>query len=287
MRYKRALHSSPIHILPIFRAGILISVLLLFSFTLTFPYIWALSTSFKPPRTILSVPPKLIPTPFTVEHYLRLVNDNIFIYFFNSLFNSLFSVFFTLLLASFAGYSLSRFRFRGRNLFMIIVIVNMAIPLLSTLLPLFFIFSKLGLVNQRFTLPVVYVAHRLPLATWIMLNFFQTVPRSLEESAYIDGLSRFKSIFYILIPLSKPGLLTAGLFTFLFSWNDYLGAVFLTSSIQFRTLPVAMHSYLGYYGREWGPLCGAGIVAIIPVIVLYALFRNYLLGAYISGSVKG
>jgi multiple sugar transport system permease protein len=258
-----------------------------FGFIWTFPYFWALSTSLKTPREMLTVPPRLIPQVITIENYIRLLNDNILTYFSNSFFYSALSLVVALLLASFAGYALSRFHFPGKRVFLLLIIVNMSIPLLSSLLPLFTIFSGLKLVNQWLTLPVIYVAHRLPLATWIMLNFFKTVPKSLEESAFIDGLSQFKSIFYILLPLSKPGLMTAGLFSFLFSWNDYLGAVFMTSSTQFRTLPVAMHSYLGFYGREWGPLCGAGIVGIIPVIVLYIVFRSYLMGAYISGGVKG
>lgn len=261
--------------------------LLVFGFILTFPYIWGLSTSLKPNREILSVPPRLIPSEFSIEHYLRIFNDRIAIYFLNSLFNSSFAVLSTLLLASFGGYALSRYNFPGKKIFLLIVVVNMAIPLLTTLLPLFTIFSRANLTDRRFTLPITYLAHRLPLGIWIMMNFFNTVPRSLEESAYIDGLSPFKSIFYIMLPLSKPGLLTAGLFAFLFSWNDYLGAVFMTSSARYRTLPVVMEYYLGFYGREWGPLCAAGIISIIPPIAIYIIFRDYLIGAYMSGGVKG
>jgi len=134
---------------------------------------------------------------------------------------------------------------------------------------------------------LLYTAYQLPLAVWVLYGYFRTIPTEYENAAMVDGYSRLAALRKVVLPLSAPGLIAAGLFTLTFAWNDFVVAVAMNSSDDARTLPVAIYTYLGFFGREWGPLTAAAMVSIVPVIAVFVIFQKYFLSGMTGGGVKG
>jgi len=252
-----------------------------------FPILWGLSTSLKPANAILEYPPQLIPAAPTLEHYRQLLTTGIHKYILNSGIVSIVTVFLCVLLAALAGYALARFSFRGKSLVLFVIVAVMSIPLPSLMVPTFTFLALLGLNNTLTGLVLLYTAYQLPLAVWVLYGYFQTIPSEFENAAMIDGYSRLQALRRVVLPLSRPGLIAAGLFTLTFAWNDFVVAVVMNSSDDARTLPVAIYNYLGFFGREWGPLTAAAMVSIVPVIVVFVVFQKYFLSGMTGGGVKG
>jgi len=273
----------------IFSSFLLVVFIGAIAFLMLFPILWALSTSLKDIREILAIPPHLIPHEPTMANYQRLVRGDVGIVhnIRNSLFYSISAVFLTLVFGSLAAYAFARLQFAAKDLLLIVVVSCMTIPLMATLTPTYFYLTWLKLVDRWYTLILIYWAHNLPLAIWLLRGFFQSIPTDMEKAALVDGYSRVESFYKVLLPLSRPGLITVALFVFLGAWNDYIVSLTMIKNPALRTLSVAIESYLGEFGREWGPLTAAAIVAIVPVVVLFVLFRNYFLGGLTSGAVKG
>jgi multiple sugar transport system permease protein len=266
--------------------GFIIAVTVI-SFVFLAPVFWGISTSLKEAKDIIAVPPQLIPLRPTLENYDTLVKNNVLLYLKNSLLNSSLTVLLVIGVGSLVSYGFARFDFPGKSLLLVIVICTMTIPTMCLLIPSFYLFAQLNAVNKWFTLILFYSAHNLPFAIWLMKGFFETIPPEMENAAMVDGYTRVQAMYKVLLPLTKPGLITAALFTFLAAWNDYIVAVTMTSADSLRTLPVAMQFYLGYWGRQWGPLTGAAMISVVPAIVLFLLFRDYFVGGLVSGAVKG
>ena len=252
-----------------------------------FPILWGLSTSLKPANAILEYPPQLIPAAPTLEHYRQLLTTGIHKYILNSAIVSIVTVFLCVMLAALAGYALTRFSFRGKSLVLFVIVAVMSIPLPSLMVPTFTFLALLGLNNTLTGLVLLYTAYQLPLAVWVLYGYFQTIPSEFENAAMIDGYSRLQALRRVVLPLSRPGLIAAGLFTLTFAWNDFVVAVVMNSSDDVRTLPVAIYNYLGFFGREWGPLTAAAMVSIVPVIVVFVVFQKYFLSGMTGGGVKG
>ncbi len=252
-----------------------------------FPILWGLSTSLKPANRILEYPPELIPSTPTLEHYFYLFETGITRPIVNSLIVSFFSVAFSLLFGTLAGYALARYDFRGRGGVMMAIVAVMSIPLPSLTVPTFILLALIGLNDTLVGLTILYTAYQLPITVWILYGYFRTLPRELESAAMIDGYSRLQVLRKIVVPLSGPGLIASGLFVLTFAWNDFVVAVAMVSSAETRTLPLAIYNYLGFFGREWGPLTASAMVATIPVIVVFLAFQRYFLSGMTGGSVKG
>ena len=262
-------------------------VLMLVAVTALFPILWGLSTSLKPVARIMEFPPQLLPNPPTFEHYARLIEAGIGWNILNSTVVSAFTVLLSLAIGSLGGYALARYDFHGKRVVMFMVIAVMSIPLVSLMVPSYTFLYNLGLLDSRFGLTLLYTAYQLPVTVWILYAFFTTLPLELERAAMIDGYSRLDALWRIVIPLSKPGMVAAGLLIVVFAWNDFVVALTMTTSEEVRTLPVAIYNYLGYYGREWGPLTAGAMVSILPIIVVFILFQRYFLSGMTGGSVKG
>jgi multiple sugar transport system permease protein len=252
-----------------------------------FPIAWGLSTSFKPTNDILRFPPEFIPSQPTLEHYRSLVETGIGRYVLNSAIVSFFTVALCLVLGSLGAYALARFEFRGKAVVTFLIVAVMSIPLPSLIVPTFTFLATLGIINTLFALIILYTAYQLPITVWILYAYFQTIPSQLENAAMIDGYSRLAALRKVVLPLSGPGLVAAGLFVLTFAWNDFVVAVAINSSDEVRTLPVAIYNYLGFFGREWGPLTASAMVSIVPVIVVFVIFQRYFLSGMTGGSVKG
>ncbi len=251
------------------------------------PLLWGLSSSLKPTNRILQVPPELIPSEVTFAHYETLIENQLFHYMANSAIVSAATVALCLAVGAFAGYALSRFAFPGRNLVMLAVVTVMSIPIASLLVPTYTLIANLGLLDTRTGLVLLYTAYELPIVIWIMFGYFNTIPRQLENAAMIDGYSRFDALRRVILPLAGPGLIASGLFVLTAAWNDFVVAVVMTSAEAVRPLPVAVYFYLGFFGREWGPLLAASMVSIAPIILIFVIFQKYFVSGVTGGSVKG
>jgi multiple sugar transport system permease protein len=267
-------------------AGIAILLLALISLL---PILWALSTSLKGPREVLAIPPHLIPQSLTLENYLYLFQGDVGILanLRNSGLYTLTAMILTVSFGAMTAYTITRFNFTGKKPLLTLVLATMTIPLMGTLIPAYFYLASLGLLDRWVTLILIYWAHNLPFAIWLLRGFFESVPPDLEKAALVDGYTRFESFYKILLPLSRPGLVTAALFVFLTAWNDYIVAVTMIKNPALKPLPVGIISFLGEHGREWGPLTAGAILAIVPIVVLFIVFRSYFLGGLTSGAVKG
>ena len=251
-----------------------------------FPILWGLSTSLKAPETILRFPPEFIPSEPTLQNYALLFRTGIERFMLNSVIVSAAAVLASLAVGSLAAYAMARMPFRGRTALMFAVVALMSIPLPSLLVPTFMFLANLSLIDSRTGLALLYTAYQLPIVVWILYGYFLSLPEELEDAARIDGYSRLETLWKVVLPLSGPGLVASGLFVLTFAWNDFVVAVVMISSEDYKTLPVAIYGYLGFYGREWGPLTASAILSIIPVIAVFVIFQRFFLGGMTSGSVK-
>jgi len=266
-------------------AGFIVNALI-FVFAL-FPIVWGISSSLKPANEIIEYPPRLVPGNVTLEHYVRIFHDNAAVYIYNSMLVTAGTIFLSLIFGALAGYALARFDFKGRGLAMVFIVGVMSIPIASLLVPTFSTLSVFGLLNTRTGLVLLYTAYQLPVVIWTLYGYFMSLPVELEYAARVDGYSSTQVLRRIVLPLSKPGLVAAALFVVVFSWNDFVVAVTMTSSETVRTLPVAIYNYLGFYGREWGPLLAASIVSIIPIVTLFVFLQRYFVSGLTGGGIKG
>lgn len=252
-----------------------------------FPIVWGLLTSFKPAAEIVAVPPRLLPSRFTLEHYRAILDTGVLRYLWNSLVVSAGTVAVCLACGAIAAYALARLRFRGRTAVMLMIVMVMSIPIPSLLIPTYTLVSDLGLVNTRLSLVLVYSAYQLPIVVWILATYYQSLPEELERAAAIDGYGRLETLWRIVLPLSRPGLIAATLFVVTFAWNDFVVAVVLLASDEVRTLPIGIYNYLGFYGREWGPLLAASMVSIVPLVAVFVFLQRYFVAGMTGGGVKG
>lgn len=267
-------------------AGRLVLNLVIAAFSL-FPILWGLSSSFKPTDQIVEYPPRMLPRTVTLEHYIRIFGDNVGYYIFNSVIVSGGAVILSLVVGALGGYAIARFDFRGKSLMMVLIVTIMSIPIASLLVPTFTTMSTIGLLNTRTGLILLYAAYQLPIVIWMLYGYFLSLPIEIEHAARIDGCSPLRTLRKVVLPLSWPGLIAAALFVLVFAWNDFVVAVTMTSSESARTLPVAIYFYLGFYGREWGPLLAASIVSIVPIIAVFVFLQRYFMSGLTGGGVKG
>jgi ABC-type glycerol-3-phosphate transport system permease component len=252
-----------------------------------FPILWGLSSSLKPADRIMEFPPRLLPDAPTLEHYARVFDDGASGYILNSVLVSGATVLATLAFGALAGYALARFDFRGRGTLMALTVAVMSIPVASLLVPTFTLLSAAGLIDTRLGLVLLYTAYQLPVVIWMLYGYFRTLPVEIENAARIDGCTPLDTLRKVVLPLSKPGLVAAALFVLVFAWNDFVVAVTMTSSEATRTFPVAIYFYLGFYGREWGPLLAASIVSILPIVAVFIALQRHFMSGLTGGGVKG
>lgn len=263
------------------------AISLLICLAALFPILWGLSTSLKPADQILEYPPRVIPTEPTLDHYRSLFRTGILQYVLNSVIVSALAVGLCVLLGALAAYAFARFEFRGKTALTFGIVAIMSIPLPSLIVPTFTLLALLGLTNTLTGLVVLYTAYQLPMTVWILYGYFHAIPTQFEQAAMLDGYSRLEALRLVVLPLSWPGLIAAGLFVLTFAWNDFVVAVAMNSSDIVRTLPVAIYNYLGFFGREWGPLMAAAMLSVVPVIVVFVVFQRYFLSGMTSGGLKG
>jgi multiple sugar transport system permease protein len=254
------------------------------------PLVWAVSTSLKPSSDIIALPPKWIPTTFTFEHYKTIwtAGQNIFVtYFTNSVLLTVLTVVVTVLVSTMAAYGLSKLQVPCKKLLLVLILSTMMVPFQSLLIPLHTIMQDFGLLNTRSALIIIYVTFHLPIAVYIMINTFDTIPDSLRESAQIDGASEYTIFLGIMLPMVWPGLTTVAIYSAYTTWNDYIIALVFTSGDQMRTLNVGLTNMaLGIYGTDWGVLTAGAVISFIPMVLLFAFLQRFFISGLTSGSVK-
>lgn len=263
---------------------IVISLLLVF----LFPIYWMFIASFKNNAILMSFPPHLYPEFKTVENYITILSNLKYLnYIKNSLIVAFGTVVITLVLSTMAGYSLSRFRYPGRKFIMMFMLSAQIFPVVVIIISLYSMFRKLNLMNNYLGLVLADVSMSLPLSVWMLKSFVDSVPKSLDEAAHIDGCKRMMTLSKVILPLMKPGMLAVGIYAFLQSWDDYLMGLIIMSKTKMKTLPVGIsETFLGDFGFDYAGMMTISVVASLPVLLLFLLFQKYMIAGLTGGAVK-
>jgi multiple sugar transport system permease protein len=256
-----------------------------------FPIVWTMTSSLKPPREAVAVPPMLLPSQLSTENYQKLdrYGEGLGQYFLNSLATAAMTVTGSIILSTLGGYGFSRFQFPGKNILFVMILATLMIPFQSILIPLFLILTSVKLHNTLFGLALVYITFQLPFGIFIMRNTFDTVPRELEEAALLDGCSALSLLYRVMLGIVRPGIVTVGIYAFINSWNEFIAAlIFMTREQQF-TMPILLTSVRsGYYGAiDWGALQAGLVISMLPCIILFLLLQRYYVRGLMGGAMKG
>jgi multiple sugar transport system permease protein len=263
--------------------------LFMFVFAMLFPFYWMLITSIKPDPELynIHIPPFIVREP-TLEHWTLLFNNTLFVQWaWNTFWIACASTAISLFAGVLAGYSLSRLSYRGSSIFGISIFVTYLVPPTLLFIPLTGVVSSFGLVDTPWSLVFTYPTFLVPFSTWLLMGYFKTIPKELEECARIDGATRLQAMFKIVLPLGLPGILSAGIFSFTLSWNEFLYALVFISSPENKTIPVGVTSEL-IKGDVffWGALMAGALFGSVPVAFVYSFFvEHYVSG--MAGAVKG
>lgn len=252
-----------------------------------FPVYWMLTMSVKPPREILRSP-SLWPQTFTLENFrVVLYDEGLLINIRNSLIVSICVTMISVFIASFAAYSILRFRYRFRGLIGRLILFAYLTPTSLLFIPLAALMAQLGLGNSIFGLIIVYLTFALPVSTWLLQSYFRSVPRELEEQAMIDGLSRIGALIRIVLPLSAPGIAAVSIFTFTGAWNELLLALVLITDADKQVVPVALSQMIASDLPPWGPLMAGAALSSVPLMILYFVAQRFMVQGLTGGGVKG
>jgi N,N'-diacetylchitobiose transport system permease protein len=253
-----------------------------------FPIYWMVATAFKPGRDILTLIPKWFPSPFTLQNFQDAISRP---YFLDDVKNSLVIVGVMLVLALAIGFlaavGAARFGFRGRTAYLVMIIAVQMVPLNALIIPLYLQLDGIGQVDALPGVIAIYLAAVLPFMIWTLRGFVANIPVELEESAMIDGSTRFGAFWRITFPLVAPGLVATAIFSCIQAWNEYIIAYVLLSSPNKQTVTVWLASFTTNHGPEWGPLMAGATITGLPVVIFFLLLQRYLVGGLTAGSVKG
>ncbi|OLC18099.1 MAG: hypothetical protein AUH29_00175 [Candidatus Rokubacteria bacterium 13_1_40CM_69_27] len=252
-----------------------------------FPFFWMLSTSLKPAGEIFATP-TLVPRHATLANFVQLFREtNFAVYFRNSVLVSFTTVALTLVVSALGAYSLTRFRFRGRETVAGLILMTYMFAPIMIIIPFYILVRQLGLVNTHLALVLSYTTFCLPFCLWLLRAFFLSVPLELEEAALVDGAGRPRAVWHVVLPLVLPGLIAAGIFTFILAWNDFLFALVLITSDELKTLPVGVNDLFNATIVDWGMIMAAGVMITVPTIAFFAGVQRYLIQGWGAGGVKG
>ncbi|MFF5258240.1 carbohydrate ABC transporter permease [Actinomadura viridis] len=252
------------------------------------PVYWLVITALTPDDRAFQVRPDLFPREITLAHFTKLAeNEELFGYLVNSVIVSVVTSVLSVLVSAYMAYSFSKFRYRGRRSLMHMVLASQMFPQALLLVTLYAVFSATGLLNTYLALVLSFTTFTLPLCVWMLKGIFDTIPDALVEAASIDGASRWRTLHVVVLPLAAPGLVAAGLFAFVRSWNDFIFALTLTGSGKQTLPPGLVHTYLGEFQTAWPDLMAASFVVSIPVVAAFMVLQRHLVGGLAAGAVKG
>src|SRR5436190_4866477 len=252
------------------------------------PIFWTVKISVTPTDLLYSEGIRLWPSRMTLANYDSVMKASDFPrYFLNSLIVSLSTAIIVTIIASSAGYALSRFRFRGKTMVSFFLLMTQTFPLVMVISPIYRILGSVGLTDNLYGLIVIYTAFNIAFATFIMQSFFDGVPRDLEEAAMIDGCTRLVALRRIILPLTMPGMGATRAFGFTAAWSELLFALILINRESQKTFSVGLLTFVGKFAVDWGQMMAASVLALIPVCLFFLFLQRYLVTGLTAGAVKG
>lgn len=267
------------------KLGITLSVILTVGWL--FPYIYVICCAFKPGSEVIAVPPKFFSRVFSIENFSGLLERmDAMKFLFNSLTVALISTIIALILGSLAAYAIQRSGAKLSVLLIVLVLCLKMIPTSSIVVPIYELICNLGLYDTKIALIIVYAAINMPFVMWTMLSFYEGVPTTLDEAAYMDGANSLQTFGRVILPICKPGLATAFIFTLFLAWNDFLVALLLTST-NAKTFTVGLAGFLSAYNLDLGPMCAGAFLFSFPVMIISLAAQKYIVQGMTAGAVKG
>lgn len=253
-----------------------------------FPIYWMIVTSIKENSIIMRLPPQFLPSNPIIDHYVDVLSDSRFFTFYkNSVIVASCTTVLTLALAILASYSFSRFRYKFSGSLQMLFLSTQMFPSVVLLIALYTLYSKVGLINTYTALVLACTTSALPLSILVLKGFFDTISPTIEEAARIDGSGRFRTLFTVVLPLIKPGIVAVGLYSFLVSWDDFLWSLTLTNKLEMRTLSAGISMlYLGEQSQDWAHVMAAATCASMPVLIIYIFLQRYMIEGLAVGAVK-
>lgn len=257
------------------------------AFAFVWPYLVMLLDAFRPSSDVVRTPPSVLPEVWKWTTFSEVLGDERFLHWLRtSVIVAVASTAIVVVVAIPAAYFTARFKFRGRMAFLFLVLVTQMFSPTSLVVGIYREFFTVNLVNTYLALILTNAAFNLAFAIWILHGFFASIPRELEEASELDGCGRLGTLWRVMLPLTLPGLVTATIFTFIAAWNEYVVALTLMLDDAKKPLTVGINSYVTGYEQNWDQLFGASIIAIVPVVILFALIEKHLVGGLTSGAVK-
>jgi multiple sugar transport system permease protein len=252
-----------------------------------FPVLWMLASSFKSNTEIFEAPPRFITEGFSFGAYASILSDPTKIRFFvNSYVVALAVTGLTLVVALFAAYAFSRFDFPFKRTINIVIVGVQAVPPITLLVPYFGLMVFLRMFNTYQGLILTYMVFTLPYAIIMLTGYFNTLPRELDEAVRVDGGGPMTALWRILVPVSVPGIVSVGIYTFMIAWNEYLFALTLTKTQDMRTVPIGIQLLMGQNSYQWNEMMAISILGCIPILILYIFFQRYFMSGMTAGAVK-
>ena len=252
------------------------------------PAIWIVLTSLKTEAELLRLPITILPDTLTFQNYTRVFTDQpILTFMCNSVAVATLSTLLCVTVSALAAYALVRLRLPAPGLILSVLMAIAMFPLISLMVPLFQVMRTVGLLNTWWALVLPYAVLSMPVCTMVLISFFQDIPKDLESAAMIDGCSRLGALWHVVIPLTAPGVFTAGILAFVNAWDEFLLALTLSSRVSSRTLPVGITLYQGEFSFPWPIISAALVVAIVPISIIIALFQERVVGGLTQGGMKG
>lgn len=266
--------------------GKVVVLVLLLAFA-AFPVLWMGVSSVRPATELFLSPPSLLPSALTLDWYREVfAGSNVTRWFLNSFVVAVVTTLITTVVATLAGYALSRYNYPGRRLFMVALVTAYLFPAILLLMPLYLLMSNVALVGTLPGLAIAHVAITLPLGTWLMRSFVESVPRELEEAALVDGCVPLTAFLRITVPLLRTGIATTMLFTFILSWDEFLFASVLSQGPN-TTVPVGIQTFVSSFDVRWGAIMAVGTLVTLPIVLLFSFLQTKFEKGLTLGSVKG
>lgn len=264
-------------------------VLIFYMLFVLLPIYWMVVTSFKTnPEIINAQQITYFPKIFTLDNYKSLFNMLSYgSYLKNSIIVTVSTAICILILSILGGYGLARFKFKGKGGVLIFFLLTQMIPGILVIIPLYVVFSKVGLINTRGALFIYYLIINLPFCVITMRSFFERIPYELEEAAYVDGCSRMQSLRRIVLPVMFPGIVAVFVFAFIGAWNELIAGTIFINTPDMWTIPVGLKSLIGKYSVQWGALMAGGVLALLPTAIMFVFVQKYVVEGLTSGAVKG
>jgi multiple sugar transport system permease protein len=282
------------------RQIVVYTLAVLFALYIVLPFYWIVATSFMHEPDALSVPTQWIPAHPTLDNYLAFVHPtglaalvgsravgNTPRSLLNSAIVALATALLNLVLGVLAAYSFARLRFRGSGLLLMVYLASRMVPGIAVIIPFYLVMRTLGLLDTYLALILSYTTFALPFTIWILKDYFRSIPRELEDAARVDRCGWLRMMWSVFLPIAAPGLVAAAVFSFMTAWNEFMFALFMTSTIASQTIPVIAANFATDLNVQFTLMAAAGVVAVVPPLLLVLLFQRLIVQGLAAGSVKG